>query len=284
MTASFRHRVLDGEVVIGVFLAMGSSVSAEICARACDWVVIDLEHGLGSEGVLFTELQAVALTAAAPVVRIEASAPLRASRVLDQGALGIMVPRVETAAEASELASYLRYPPHGRRGVALSSRALGYGALHHRDLGAVNDSVLCIAQIETELGVANAASIAKVDGIDVLFIGPSDLTHALGIPGEFDHPDYDAALRAVVEGASNAGKACGILAANLPDFERYVDLGFTAILVGVDTVILAASVGSMTATYHARAGTAGRRAEAGRASERTGILQRIGSKDGSDGH
>lgn len=262
---------------------MGSPVSAEICARACDWVVVDLEHGLGSEGMLFTELQGVALTAAAPVVRIEASAALRASRVLDQGALGIMVPRVETAAEASEIASYLRYPPEGLRGVALSSRALGYGALQHGDLGAVNDSVLCIAQIETALGVANAADIAKVDCIDVLFVGPSDLTHALGIPGEFDHPDYDAALRKVIDGAGRAGKACGILAANQSDFDRYVELGFTVILVGVDTVILAATVGAMTAAYHARAGTAARRAEAGRAEERTGILHRIGSIEATDG-
>src|SRR5579862_3136151 len=126
--AAFRARVLAGEPLFGTFLAMGSAVSAEVCARAgFDWCLVDLEHGLGGEGSLHNESVAVELHGVPAFARVENGAPLRIGRVLDHGVAGVMIPRVRSAAEAEQAVSYARYPPSGVRGVALSARGAGFG-------------------------------------------------------------------------------------------------------------------------------------------------------------
>src|SRR5690606_6840063 len=134
----------------------------------------------------------------------------RIQRVLDMGAEGVMCPKVNTPEAAMEIAQNLRYPPAGSRGVAKMVRATGFGT-HFSDYLGSQDQLMGIAQIETRQGLENLDSIAATDGIDVLFIGPADLSMDLGIFGQFDHPEFRKALDRIVEAAEAAGKSTGIL-------------------------------------------------------------------------
>lgn len=235
-----RAAVLAGERLIGVFLNMGSAVSAELCAQAgYDWGLIDLEHGLGSEGPLLHELQALELGGAAALVRVEAGTPLRLSRALDKGAAGVVVPRVRSAAEARQVIDWVRYPPDGSRGVATSARAAGYGALAHHRVREVNETITTVIQIENEQALAEVEAIAAVDGVDALFVGPNDLTHALAIPGRFDDARYIESLEKVAAAAAAAGKAAGILLRGPAELEWHAHLGYTLLAMGSDSGLLA---------------------------------------------
>jgi 2-keto-3-deoxy-L-rhamnonate aldolase RhmA len=240
--AAFRRRVLAGTPVFGTFLQMGSPVSAEVCGLAgFEWAVIDFEHGLGAEASLLAELLALELAGTRAIVRVESAAPLRIGRVLDQGAAGIMVPRVRSAAEAALVVQYARYPPEGARGVALSVRGTGYGTTPHGGLRAVNDGITTIIQIETDEALADVAAIAAVDGVDALFVGPNDLTHSLGIAGRFDEPIYREALAEISRAAAAAGKACGVLLRSPEELEPHRALGYSVFLLLSDSSMLAQS-------------------------------------------
>ncbi len=226
--ADLRARVLRGDLTLGTFLNLGSAVVAEICGLAgFDWLLLDLEHGAGAEATVLHELQATSGTGAAPVVRVDRLDRLRIARALDLGATGIMVPRLETPDEAAEVVRYLRYPPHGVRGVALGTRGTGYGRTGHDNVVDLNASILGVVQVESPTSVENADAIAAVDGIDVLFVGPSDLTHAMGIPGQLDHPSYRSAIGNVGEAARRHGKAAGVLLWRIEDTDFYGEAGYT---------------------------------------------------------
>jgi 2-dehydro-3-deoxyglucarate aldolase/4-hydroxy-2-oxoheptanedioate aldolase len=242
---AFRRRVLAGTPVFGTFLQMGSPVSAEVCGRAgFDWGLIDLEHGLGAEASLLAELMALELAGASAIVRVETGSPLRISRALDQGAAGLMVPRVRSAAEAAVAVQCVRYPPEGARGVALSVRAAGFGSTPHDGLGMVNAGITTMIQIENAPALADVACIAAVDGVDVLFVGPNDLTHSLGIPGRFEAPVYRDALAEVSRAAGAAGKACGILLRSPAELEAHRALGYSVFVLLSDSSLLAQSARS----------------------------------------
>lgn len=250
----FRQRIRVGEFLIGTFLNLGSPVAAEVCGRAgYDWLLIDLEHGSGSEAGLLHELQAVAGTGATAVVRVEANDQARIGRALDFGAEGIMVPRVDTAEDAAAAVAAMWYPPQGARGVAQMNRSGGFGRRPGGDLAAANDRVLAIVQIESPNGVANAAAIAAVDGVDALFIGPSDLSHSLGVPGDLDSKRFRDAVDHVVKVARAAGKATGILVQDAEQAARYARDGFQLLAIGGDSVFLAANARSVfEQCYHLR--------------------------------
>jgi 2-keto-3-deoxy-L-rhamnonate aldolase RhmA len=234
-TATFRQRVLRGDTVLGAFLNLGSPVAAELCARAgFDWLIVDLEHGAGNEADLVPVLTAIETTSTVALVRPASGERLRIGRALDLGAAGIMVPRLETVDEVREAVSYLRYPPDGVRGVALLTRGARFGTVGHGQVRSLNDEILGIFQIESGVAVRNAKDIAAIDGVDVLFVGPSDLSHSLGIPGQMDHRDYLAALDTVVAASKAAGKSPGILLRQPRDLERHVELGFRFIGIGSD--------------------------------------------------
>jgi 2-keto-3-deoxy-L-rhamnonate aldolase RhmA len=237
---SLRQRVLDGIPTVGTWIALGSAPAAEIVAGAgFDWVVIDTEHGMGSEADVLAQLYAVATTSAVPLVRVERADRLRIGRMLDLGAKGIVVPRLEGVDEARQAVAWLRLPPAGVRGVALGSRGQGGGRLGHDAVATLNDEVLGVFQVESAAAVAAANELARIDGVDVLFVGPSDLSHALGLPGRFDHPTFVDALRQVVAAARAAGKAAGILARDRRAAERYWELGFRFVGIGADNWFLA---------------------------------------------
>ena len=158
---------------------------------------------------------------------MELGTRLRVGRALDLGAEGIMIPQVSTPEEAREIVSWLRFQPVGKRGVALFTRGLDFGSGGHGAVGPRNEEVIGILQIESGAAVKAADGIAAVDGVDVLFVGPTDLSHALGIPGQIDHPDYQAAIEEVARAAKSHGKAAGVLVWKPEDAARYAELGYT---------------------------------------------------------
>ena len=227
-----------GETLLGCFLAMGSPLAAELMGNAgYDWALIDLEHGAGDENVAVAQLQALSATGCAGIVRVESNARQRANRVLDFGAHGVMFPRIETAEDARAAVGAMRYPPDGVRGVAFANRACGYGS-NLRPYLEGSKSLITIVQIESPLAVENADAIAACDGVDVLFIGPSDLSYSMGIFGEFTHPEFDAAIRRTAAAAATHGKISGILLPSPADFARYRDAGYRFIASGNDAVLM----------------------------------------------
>jgi 4-hydroxy-2-oxoheptanedioate aldolase len=219
----------------GTFLNLGSSVTAEIAGKAgFDWVLIDIEHGMGDRQELLTQLQAVEATPASPVVRIAWNDPVRFKRVLDLGVSGVMVPYVNSADEARRAAAAMRYPPEGVRGVARLNRACDFGPSFNEYFKKANSQLLTIVQIETKTAIENLDEIAAVVGVDVLFVGPLDLSVSLGVPDQFDHPVEQEALAKVVKACRKAGKAPGILVANEDQLQQVKNLGFTFVAIGSD--------------------------------------------------
>jgi 2-dehydro-3-deoxyglucarate aldolase/4-hydroxy-2-oxoheptanedioate aldolase len=232
---SFRDRVLAGETLLGLFLDLASPASAENCAAlGYDWLLIDLEHGMATEADLLGMLHAVEVGGSVPVVRPQSGERLRIGRALDMGAMGIMVPRLDTADQAREAVTFLRYPPAGIRGMAIRVRGAGLGVVSHADAHRLNDRIVGIVQVETTGGLEAAPETAAIDGVDVLFVGPADLTHSMGIPGQFDHPDYTAALERVVAACRTNGKAAGILIYDPDVARRLIEMGFSFVGIGAD--------------------------------------------------
>lgn len=245
---NLKKRLQAGETVNGCWLNLGSALTAEIAGLAgFDWVLIDLEHGAGSESGLAAQLQALQHTPAAPIVRVESAEGQRIHRVLDMGAEGIMCPRINNLAEARRVVSGMHYPPHGTRGVAKMVRATAFGrdfAEYYRD---AKENILGVVQIETVNVLNHLDEIAALDGVDVLFVGPADLTMELGIFGQFDHPKFKAALKATLKAAQNAGKATGILFFNPDDYPMYHDMGIRMIACGADATFVADGARNMAA-------------------------------------
>ena len=241
-----KQRLRQGETLNGCWLSLGSSLTAEIVGMAgFDWVLIDLEHGAGAEKDVLHQLQALEHTPAASIVRIESTQRQRMHRVLDMGAEGIMCPRITNTEEAKTIAGDLHYPPQGNRGIAKMVRATGFGQHFSEYYKNERENILGIVQIETIEVLQHLEAIASLDGIDVLFIGPSDLSMALGVFGQFDHPLFKAAVKATMDAALKAGKAVGILLPNPDDFAMYHEMGMRMIASGGDSSFVAEGARNM---------------------------------------
>jgi 2-keto-3-deoxy-L-rhamnonate aldolase RhmA len=238
--------------LFGTFLGLGSPTAAELCARAgFDWVNVDLEHGIGTETDLLASLLAVSTTPTTAIVRPQSGERLRIGRALDLGAHGLMIPRVDLPDQAREAISFMRYPPDGLRGLALSTRGAGLTERPHSEVRGINRQLVGIIQIESRSAVEHAAEIASIDGVDVLFVGPTDLTHSLGVPGQFDHPTYLTALEQVVSAAEGAGKTSGILLRDAAALPRHLELGFRFIGLGSDIAFIASGARAVLAAARA---------------------------------
>jgi len=235
MIVSIRQRVLQGQVVSGTFLNLGSPLTAEIAGKAgFDWVIIDCEHGAGDHSELLHQLQALGGASAAPLVRIAWNETPRFKRVLDLGASGVMVPYVNDAQQAAAAITAMRYPPQGVRGVAVMNRGAEFGKTFDEYFATANQNLLTIVQVETQQAVQQAQAIAAVDGVDVLFIGPADLSASLGCLRNTEHPNFRQAMAQVVAACKSQGKAAGILLSKPEQIASYVDMGFTFIGIGSD--------------------------------------------------
>ena len=213
-------------------------LAAEVCALSgFDWLLVDLEHGAGGEEALTGQILAGAAHGVPVIVRVEAAERIRVGHVLDLGVAGVMFPRLNTPDEVREALRHLWYPPEGDRGVAGYNRARQYGG-DGRDPKEVNDSILSVVQIESVSALENVEEIAAIPGVDVLFVGPSDLSTSMGIPGQFDAPELLAAFDAVIAAARRQKISVAILAGDLSRVEPLSARGFDFIAVGSDSSLL----------------------------------------------
>ena len=242
---SLKQRIQSGETVHGSWVNLGSTVSAEIIGNAgFDWVLIDLEHGAGTDAVMYQQLQVLESTDATPLVRIDELSRPKAQRILDAGATGIMFPRIDTPAEAEFAASVLYYPPKGTRGMAKMIRASGFGKSVN-EYADMEKNIIGIVQIETVNALKQLDGIAAIEGVDVLFVGPSDLTMALGIFNQFDHAVYQQSIKDVAQAAKKNKKAAGVLLQNINEYKMYHDLGYRVLACGGDAAFVARGAANM---------------------------------------
>jgi 2-keto-3-deoxy-L-rhamnonate aldolase RhmA len=234
-----KQRLNNGEALIGTFLSLGNSLTTEIIAQAgFDWLLIDLEHGVGSEEDVLHQLQAIEHTNVSAIIRVEGYQRQRIHKVLDMGAHGIMCPRIDNAQQAELVVRALHYPPAGIRGVAKMVRATQFGINFSQYSKNAAEELLGVIQIETTESLEHLDEIANINGVDVLFIGPADLSMALGIFGQLDHPTFIQAVEAIVTAASKANKSIGILLFDPNDFDKYYQQGIRFFACGTDTLFL----------------------------------------------
>ena len=250
---NLKKRLKAGETLNGCWLNLGSSLTAEIVGKAgFDWVLIDLEHGAGTERELLAQLQALEASNTGALVRVESNAKQRIQRVLDLGAEGIMCPQIRSAEEAKNVIQSMYYPPYGNRGVAKMVRATEFGKQFENYKAHLNENLLGIIQIETAEALNQLDQIAEFDGLDVLFIGPADLSMSLGIFGQFDHPIFKEALKDTIVAANKAGKATGILLFNPDDYGTYYEMGIKLIACGSDATFVASGSQSIATNLNAK--------------------------------
>jgi len=235
---------------IGVWNALASPYAAEIVAStAYDWMLIDGEHAPNSVSDILAQLQAVAAYATAPVVRAPHGDAALIKQLLDIGAQSLMIPMVDSAAQAQDLVRAMRYPPHGMRGMGGGlTRAARWNAIPDY-VHAAQQELCLIVQIESRQGVDNAAAIAAVDGVDAVFIGPLDLSASLGYVGNPMHPEVQNRIQHVIQTTVAAGKACGILSVGNDDAGRYLEWGCQFIAVALDVQLLRQSALATLARY-----------------------------------
>lgn len=234
----------------GMWLSTGSPLVAEICAGGgLDWLLIDMEHGPNGLESVLAQLQAVAAYPVTPVVRVPANDPVVIKQVLDLGAQNLLVPMVSSAAEAEAAVGAAHYPPRGRRGVG---SALARAARWNRVdgyLAAAAEHVSVLVQVETAKAVEVAAQIAAVDGIDGVFVGPSDLAASMGLLGQQTHPDVVAAVTRAFDAVRGAGKPVGVNAFDPAAAEAYLAAGASFVLVGADVGLLARGSEALAARW-----------------------------------
>ena len=234
-----RARLAAGETLFGTFLGLGSLLATEACAVAgFDWLLADLEHGGGDERALLHQQVAAEAHGLPLFARVESAERIRTGRLLDAGVSGVMFPRLDTVDEVRAAVGHLRYPPEGDRGVATYNRVYDFG-LRPEGLTTANDGIVGIVQVESRRALDVVAGTAAIDGVDVLFVGPRDLSTDLGCPGRLDDPAFFDALERVLVAAKDAGIAAGILAGDVAQAVRYAELGFRFIGVGSDASLLA---------------------------------------------
>lgn len=236
---TFRQAIREGRTQIGLWCSLCSNVAAEVIADAgFDWILVDTEHAPNELPMVLGQLQALIGGTAAPVVRPAWNDMVLIKRLLDIGVQNFLVPYVQTPEEARAAVAATRYPPQGIRGVAVTHRANHYGRVKDYFKRA-NDEICVLLQIETRLGLQNLEAIAAVEGVDGLFIGPSDLAAALGHLGENGHPEVRAAIEDAFKRIRKAGKAPGILAPIETDARHWLSLGCIVLAVGGDVGLLA---------------------------------------------
>lgn len=237
-----RRRVAAGEPTLGTFIGTAAAVTAEVCAAAgLDWLLLDLEHGAGGEEQVRSLVPVAAAYGVPTIVRVETATRIRIGRVLDLGAAGVMLPRLNSAAEVAEALAHVRYAPHGDRGVATYTRACRFG-VDPAALDRASDEILGVVQIESAAAVGEVDEIASLAGADVLFVGPRDLSHDLGVPGDVTAPRFVAALDKVRNAARNNHKAAGLLVNDGAAAAARLAEGWSFVAIGSDSALLAAAL------------------------------------------
>ncbi|HWZ91741.1 MAG TPA: 2-dehydro-3-deoxyglucarate aldolase [Polyangiaceae bacterium] len=238
MPNSFRRSLRDKKRLIGCWCSLASNITTEILGYAgFDWLLIDGEHAPNDLSSFITQLQALKDSSSAPVVRPPWAEPVIIKRLLDIGFYNFLMPWIEDAEQARAAVAATRYPPQGMRGMGTGHRSNRYGYVADY-FTTINDNISVMVQIESARGVERAAEIAAIEGIDGLFIGPSDLSAALGYLGQPNHPEVQRAMMRVLAAAREHDKPVGILAPLEEDARRYLEEGMSFVAVGGDVGLL----------------------------------------------
>jgi len=240
-----KHRLAEGGAAFGtmIFEFFTPGIAQIAAAAGAEFVLYDMEHsGVGIDTIKaqFATCRGLGIV---PMVRVPTTQYHFVARCLDAGAMGIMVPMVESVEQALDIVSFTRYPPHGVRGAGFGMAHDDYtGGAPADKIAAAHRRTLVIAQIETPRGADAVDKIAAIDGIDVLWLGHFDMTNFMGIPGQFSHPDYLAAVDAIVAAARRHGKAAGFMPTDETWARDYVAKGFRILACGTDTLMLQQSL------------------------------------------
>jgi 4-hydroxy-2-oxoheptanedioate aldolase len=244
------ERLRENRPLIGMWVVSGSAYCTEICAGGgLDWLLLDCEHAPNDLTTVLPQLQAAAPYPAAVVVRAPSDDRVLIKQLLDLGVTDLMVPMIESAAQARDVVAATRYPPAGVRGVGSAfarasrwNRTAGY-------LHGAQDGLSVLVQVESQAGVDALEEIVAVGGVDGVFLGPADLAASLGHLGSPDHPDVVAAVESAITTVVAGGKVAGVNAFAEPVARRYLALGARLVLVGADVTLLARGSEDLAARY-----------------------------------
>lgn len=231
----FKKAILAGHLQLGLWVALANPVSAELCATAgFDWLLIDAEHGPNDVRSILSQLQAVSAHPVNPVVRIPTGDPVHVKQMLDIGAQTLLVPMIDTAVDAMKMARAMRYPPNGTRGIGSAlARASSFNAVPDY-LHTADKEVCLIVQAETRAAISNLDEIARTEGVDGVFIGPSDLAADMGMIGRADSEEVVSVVEQAIETLKGIGTPSGVLAVNPQSARRYIDKGATFVAIATD--------------------------------------------------
>ncbi|TPJ63661.1 MULTISPECIES: HpcH/HpaI aldolase/citrate lyase family protein [unclassified Mesorhizobium] len=256
--SGFRHKCICRESLVGSFAAIPHPVAVEVMAQSgLDFLCIDWEHAQISRDMIEAMVRAADIHRVPAIVRVPGHAPEAIAAALDSGAQGVLVPRVSTAAQAQAAVKASRYPPTGERGVG-PGRAAGYGYRISEYLAQANDSIVVAVQVETSEGLANIEAIAAVEGVDVIFVGPGDLSVSIDAIGPKGADKLAQAIRRIIDATIAHGRTSGIFCARPQDVAQWATLGASFFILASDTMFLGAGAAAGKAGADAELGGSGR--------------------------
>ncbi|MSO67235.1 MAG: 4-hydroxy-2-oxo-heptane-1,7-dioate aldolase [Pseudolabrys sp.] len=246
---AFKHAIAAGKLQIGLWSSLCSNIAAEIISDSgFDWILLDTEHSPNEIPDLVGQLQAMQGSATTPIIRPAWNDAVLAKRALDIGAQSLLFPYVQNAEEARRAVASTRYPPQGIRGVSVAARASRYGRTPEY-LTRANAEICVLVQVETRSALGEIEAIAEVEGIDGVFIGPSDLAASLGHLGNPQHPDVQKAIENAGKRLKAVGKPAGILTGNEEEARRYIGWGYLFVAVGADVGLLARNADALAKKF-----------------------------------
>jgi 4-hydroxy-2-oxoheptanedioate aldolase len=246
---AFKHDLAAGKLQIGLWSSLCSSIAAEIIGDSgFDWILLDTEHSPNEIPDLVGQLQALQAGKTTPIIRPAWNDAVLVKRALDIGTQSLLFPYVQNVEEARRAVAATRYPPQGIRGVSVAARASRYGRTPGY-LGKANAEICVLLQVETRSALNEIEAIAKVEGVDGVFIGPSDLAASLGHLGNPQHADVQKAIEDAVKRLKAVGKPAGILTGNEEEARRYIDWGYLFVAVGADVGLLAKNADALAKRF-----------------------------------
>ena len=247
----FKQILKEGRVQIGLWQALANPYTVEICAGAgYDWLLLDAEHAPNDIPLLVAQLQAMQGSASHPIIRPPVGETWIIKQLLDIGAQTLLIPMVESGAQAADLVKATRYPPHGVRGVgAALARASRFNRIPDY-LQTANDEICLLLQVESRAGLAALDEIAETEGVDGVFIGPADLAADMGFLGKPGAPDVQAEVEKALARIQSHGKAAGILTGDLALARRYVALGASFVAIGNDVTLFSTATSALLDSFN----------------------------------
>ncbi len=246
---AFKAGLRARKLQIGLWQSLCSNIAAEICSDSgFDWLLLDTEHSPNEIPDLLSQLQAIEKGTATGIIRPAWNDAVLIKRCLDIGAQTLLIPYVQSVEEAKAAVAATRYPPQGIRGVSVAARASRYGRVPGY-LTKANDEICVLVQVETRQSLDAIEAIAKVEGVDGVFIGPSDLAASLGHLGNPQHAEVQAAMKDAVDRLTRIGVPAGILTGNEDEARRYIEWGYLFVAVGSDVGLLAKSADTLARKF-----------------------------------